>query len=130
MLYGAKNLSAHQQTAGRIFHYSRAACCFKQTCRRRRHFAKTAGIKKLDKDQNTIKAIIDKLEKNGFAVRIQNAKDKRAFTLFMTEYAKNLLPVFYEIDKQCIQTLCTGLSESEIAHLSDLLKIIRENSNK
>lgn len=85
---------------------------------------------KLDKDQNTIKAIIDKLEKNGFAIRIQNVKDKRAFTLFMTDHAKKIMPVFQEIDKQCVKELCTNLSDEEIETLSKTLKIIRENSNK
>lgn len=85
---------------------------------------------KLDKDQNTIKAIIDKLEKNGFAIRIQNIKDKRAFTLFMTDHAKKLMPVFHEIDKLCIKELCANLSDEEIQQLSATLKIIRENSNK
>lgn len=84
---------------------------------------------KLDKDQNTIKAIIDKLEKNNFVSRIQNAKDKRAFTLFITPHAKKLLPVFYEIDKECIHKLCSGLSDEKIKLLSQILATIRENSN-
>lgn len=84
---------------------------------------------KLDKDQNTIKAIIDKLEKNNFVVRIQNAKDKRAFTLFLTPHAAKLLPVFYEIDKECIHKLCSGLTDRDIGILSQTLATIRENSN-
>lgn len=84
---------------------------------------------KLDKDQNTVKAIIDKLEKNGFVIRLQNPNDKRAFTLFLTEKAKRLLPLFMEIDKECMQKLCENLSLKEISLLSELLAAMRKNLN-
>ena len=82
---------------------------------------------KLDKDQNTVKAIIDKLEKKSFIKRKENESDKRAFSLFLTEKAKNELPIIEEYEKNFLEKLINGIDEGSTDNLIRILKKIRKN---
>lgn len=85
---------------------------------------------KMDKDQNTIKAIIDRLEKKEYIKRLPNPKDKRAFLLILTEKAKENLVILKSAENEALKNLYTGLSEDDIKNLETYLEIIRKNIEK
>ncbi len=82
---------------------------------------------KLDKDQNTVKAIIDKLEKKSLVKRKENEYDKRAFSLFLTDKAKNELPKMEEHDEKVSEKIINGLDIEDTDNLIKILEKIRNN---
>ena len=82
---------------------------------------------KLDKDQNTVKAIIDKLEKKSLVKRKENESDKRAFSLFLTDKAKNELPKMEEHEKKVLEKIINGLDIENADNLLKILEKIRNN---
>lgn len=82
---------------------------------------------KLDKDKNTVKAMIDNLEKKNYILKKNNKIDKRAYSLFTTEKAKEVFPLLKEREKKIIQILLLNLELEEMAKIDSTLKKIREN---
>lgn len=82
---------------------------------------------KLDKDKNTVKAIIDNLEKKGFLFKGENKIDKRA-SLFVTEKSKKIIPILRECEKDIINTLMWNITLEESKVSSAILSKIRENT--
>ena len=82
---------------------------------------------KLDKDQNTVKAIIDKLEKKSFIKRKENKSDKRAFSLFLTDKAKIELVKIGEYEKKILETIINGIDNKDFENVRKILEKIREN---
>ena len=83
---------------------------------------------KLDKDKNTVKAIIDNLEKKGFLFKGENKIDKRACSLFVTEKSKKIIPILRECEKDIINTLMWNITLEESKVSSAILSKIRENT--
>lgn len=83
---------------------------------------------KLDKDKNTVKAIIDNLEKKGFLFKGENKIDKRAYSLFVTEKSKEIIPILRECEKDIINTLMYNITLEESKVSSAILSKIRENT--
>lgn len=79
---------------------------------------------KSQKDQNTVTAIIDKLEKKGYVERVKSKEDKRVFNIILKEKIKNNIKLFYEIDNNLTKEVCKNLTESEINILEKSLKSI------
>lgn len=82
---------------------------------------------KLDKDKNTVKAIIDNLEKKGFLFKGENKIDKRA-SLFVSEKSKEIIPILRECEKDIINTLMWNITLEESKVSSAILSKIRENT--
>lgn len=83
---------------------------------------------KLDKDKNTVKAIIDNLEKKGFLFKGENKIDKRVYSLFVTEKSKEIIPILKECEKDIINTLMCNITLEESKVSSAILSKIRENT--
>ena len=83
---------------------------------------------KLDKDKNTVKAIIDNLEKKGFLFKGENKIDKRAYSLFVSEKSKEIIPILRECEKDIINTLMWNITLEESKVSSAILSKIRENT--
>lgn len=79
------------------------------------------------KDQNTTKAIVDKLTDKGYIHRVGNPMDRRAFILTLTPKAKEIAPKLAKLDSQMIETLKSGISEEELESFYQTLKKIQEN---
>ncbi|WP_368666568.1 MarR family winged helix-turn-helix transcriptional regulator [Brachyspira sp. SAP_772] len=98
-----------------------------------KELAKEEGISqkelsiKLDKDQNTVKAMIDKLEIKSFIRRKENKLDKRAFSLFLTEKAKKELPIIENYENQVLNTIVKELNPNDAETIKNTLKKIRSN---
>lgn len=98
-----------------------------------KELAKEEGISqkelsiRLDKDQNTVKAMIDKLEVKSFIKRKENKLDKRAFSLYLTEKAKKELPIIENYENQVLDTIVKELNPNEAEIIKNTLKKIRSN---
>ncbi|WP_308461599.1 MarR family transcriptional regulator [Brachyspira pilosicoli] len=98
-----------------------------------KELAKEEGISqkelstKLDKDQNTVKAMIDKLEIKSFIKRKENKQDKRAFSLYLTEKAKKELPIIENYENQVLDTIVKELNPNDAETIKNTLKKIRSN---
>ena len=82
---------------------------------------------KLDKDKNTVKAMVDNLEKKEYILKKNNEIDRRAYSLFTTEKARGVLPILKEREKKIIETLLLNLELEEMEKTDSTLKKIREN---
>ena len=82
---------------------------------------------KLDKDKNTVKAMVDNLEKKEYILKKNNEIDRRAYSLFTTEKTRVVLPILKEREKKIIQTLLLNLELEEMEKTDSTLKKIREN---
>ena len=98
-----------------------------------KELAKEVGISqeelsiRLDKDQNTVKAMIDKLEAKSFIKRKENKLDKRAFSLYLTEKAKKELPIIENYENQVLDTIVKELNPNDAEIIKNTLKKIRSN---
>lgn len=98
-----------------------------------KELAKEEGISqkelsiRLDKDQNTVKAMIDKLEVKSFIKRKENKLDKRAFSLYLTEKAKKELPIIENYENQVLDTIAKELNPNDAEIIKNTLKKIRSN---
>lgn len=79
------------------------------------------------KDQNTTKAIVDKLTDKGYIHRVGNPMDRRAFILTLTPKAKEIAPKLAELDCAMIEALKRGITEEELESFYQTLKKIQEN---
>ncbi|WP_368411137.1 MarR family winged helix-turn-helix transcriptional regulator [Brachyspira innocens] len=82
---------------------------------------------KLDKDQNTVKAMIDKLEVKSFIERRENKLDKRAFSLFLTQKAKKELPIIENYENKVLETIVKELNTEDTDKFIKILEKIRDN---
>lgn len=82
---------------------------------------------KLDKDQNTVKAILDKLVRHGYVERLYNVKDRRAFSLHLTAKARAALPALRELDAECLQIIYGDIDKERLQALAAILREFRDN---
>lgn len=81
---------------------------------------------RLQKDQNTIKAMVDKMESKQFLRRESNPKDKRAFLLFVTVKGSLLVEELSLIDEAAIAEVEKPLSREEVGVLKSMLSCIEK----
>ena len=99
-----------------------------------KELAKEEGISqkelsiRLDKDQNTVKAMIDKLKVKSFIKRKENKLDKRAFSLYLTEKAKKELPIIENYENQVLDTIVKELNPNDAETIKKILEKIRSNN--
>ena len=82
---------------------------------------------RLDKDQNTVKAMIDKLEIKSFIKREENKLDKRAFSLFLTDKAKESIPIIESYENKVLENIVKDLNQEDTDKFILILEKIREN---
>ncbi|MBP7739807.1 MAG: MarR family transcriptional regulator [Fusobacteriaceae bacterium] len=81
----------------------------------------------VEKDQNNVKAIVDKLEMKEFIIRKQNANDKRAFSLYVTSKGNILVEELSRLDESMLSEISCEIKEEEINFLYDILNKIQRN---
>lgn len=81
----------------------------------------------VNKDQNTTKAIVDKLVRKGYVDRICNPRDKRAFSLFPTSRAKDIAPTLARLDSEFIEILQKDFSRDDLEFIFLALEKIKKN---
>ncbi|MBW5389536.1 MarR family transcriptional regulator [Brachyspira hampsonii] len=98
-----------------------------------KELAKEEGISqkelslRLDKDQNTVKAMIDKLEIKSFIIRKENNLDRRAFSLFLTDKAKKDLPIIENYENKVLENIVKELNNEDKYKFISILEKIRKN---
>jgi MarR family transcriptional regulator, organic hydroperoxide resistance regulator len=79
------------------------------------------------KDKSTISSVINKLEAGGFILKERDALDGRYTNLTLTEKAKRLRPVLFEISKKMNARLFEGFSAEERRTLFMLMEKVFKN---
>lgn len=79
----------------------------------------------LDKDQNTVKAITDILVRKGWVIKKVNKNDRRAFSLYLTDFAKNKIADLYAVELEVNAKLSQLLSQKEVDDLCEGLTKVR-----
>ena len=82
---------------------------------------------RVEKDQNTVKSIIDKLEKKSYVVRQENPNDKRAFLLSLTSTGYEISKLLQPLDDDMLLKMLTNLSEDEVKAFRLTLSKIESN---
>ena len=71
--------------------------------------------------------MIDKLEKKSFIKRKENKNDKRAFSLFLADKAKEQLPIIEEYEKKVLDSIVKNINTEEADKFIKILELIRNN---
>jgi DNA-binding MarR family transcriptional regulator len=82
----------------------------------------------LKMDKTTTAKAIKKLEENGYVERNTNSEDKRAYNVFLTQKARDVMPLIHDAVEKWENTLITGISEDEYQLLETLLSKMAENA--
>ncbi len=87
---------------------------------------KISDILKIDKT-TTAKAI-KKLEDNGYVKRVVDSDDKRAYKVFLTQKAQDIIPKIYEIMTEWENSVISDITEEEYRKLERLLEKMAEKA--
>jgi DNA-binding MarR family transcriptional regulator len=79
-------------------------------------------------DKTTTAKSIKKLEDNGFVMRDVDFDDKRAYKVFLTQKALNIIPHIQETMKKWENIVISDISEDEYMLLEKLLKQMAEKA--
>jgi MarR family transcriptional regulator, 2-MHQ and catechol-resistance regulon repressor len=77
--------------------------------------------KKLSSGGN-MTVVVDNLVKDGYVARVQNPDDRRSTVINLTEKGEKKFEEMFPSHAQCVEELCSVLSEEEQKQLSELLK--------
>ncbi|SHK06769.1 DNA-binding transcriptional regulator, MarR family [Clostridium cavendishii DSM 21758] len=83
---------------------------------------------KLNIDKGTTARAIQKLEQEGYIIRIKDEKDKRTNRIYLTEKAKEIRIGFFDILINWNNILTSGLTEDEVEIAIMLMKKIAYNN--
>jgi len=77
---------------------------------------------RLEMHASRLVAVIDALEKRGLVVREVNSRDRRQYSLRLTEAGQQTLAEIGQIAQRLNRAVCDGLSEEESSQLAALLE--------
>jgi len=86
--------------------------------------------KDLELDKTSITRAIKRLEGNGYVKRERNPKDRRSYSVYLTDAAREIYPNIIRNKEIMERILMQGISEDEFRQFSDTLKKIRRNIKK
>lgn len=98
-----------------------------------RQLQETPGISQkqladlLEKDQNNVKALVDRLVRKDLVERRRSLEDQRAFELFLTDSGHACFDRVVSVDDTFMDSVLTGLSPAEIDTFTRLLRKIENN---
>jgi DNA-binding MarR family transcriptional regulator len=72
-------------------------------------------------DKTTTAKAIKKLEDNGYVKRVVDLDDKRAYMVFLTQKARDIMPTIYETMKNWEKIIISDISEDEYQKLEKIL---------
>jgi DNA-binding MarR family transcriptional regulator len=78
-------------------------------------------------EKSTLTSMLDRLEKNGFIVRVPSTRDRRKIIIKLTEKDRKLRDVYTKITKEKIELFYKGFSSKEIDTFESYLMRILEN---
>ena len=98
-----------------------------------RQLQETPGISQkqladlLEKDQNNVKALVDRLVRKNIVERRRSPKDQRAFQLYLTEKGLQCWQSVVRVDDTFMDSALAGLSPHEVTAFNQLLRKIEVN---
>jgi len=72
-------------------------------------------------DKGFLARVAKSLEKEGYIIRKVNQEDRRAYKLYLTDKAKAIKPMIFEILNEWDNTILEGVNEREIEILENVL---------
>ncbi len=84
----------------------------------------------VDRHVNSITLIVDRMEKNGLVKRVRSTKDRRSFSLIMTEKGEKYLKTGVGTGNVLIQEIMSCLSNKELQAFIEFLDKIRHTAIK
>jgi DNA-binding MarR family transcriptional regulator len=75
----------------------------------------------------TMTGLVDRLERDGWVERRQDAQDRRAKRVFLTDKVEPLIEKIKLVGKEVRESALKGISASEEQQLTDLLRRMRAN---
>jgi DNA-binding MarR family transcriptional regulator len=82
----------------------------------------------LGKDKSSVLRLIDSLEEKGLIQRIIDSQDRRKKCLFVTDEGTKVIKQYLEIEFALSDELRKGITESEMATFSKVVRVIQENA--
>jgi DNA-binding MarR family transcriptional regulator len=79
-------------------------------------------------DKATTAKAIKKLEEEGYVNRDVNAADKRAYQVFLTLKAREVIPVIQSAVREWEMLIAGGLSEHEAVQVEQILRKMADNA--
>ena len=84
----------------------------------------------MHKDKNSVTQLVDAIERKGFVVRQQNAKDRRSNTLVLTKKAIELRDEAKKKGISILDEMLEGISEEELRAFLTTLDKLNDNMSK
>jgi MarR family transcriptional regulator for hemolysin len=84
----------------------------------------------LEIDKVTMLRSIDYLSENDYVTRVNNAMDRRKYSLVLTEKARKALPEIKQAFIDINDLALKGLNEKQITELMSILELIKINLNE
>ena len=81
----------------------------------------------MDMEPITLSRHVDRMQAAGLIERRPNPSDRRAYGLFITDASRPLLESFKAVGSECISGALAGISEAEVALVTDVLSRMRSN---
>ena len=81
----------------------------------------------MQKDKNSVTQLVDAIERKGFVVRQQNAKDRRSNTIILTDKAIELRDEAKQKGISILDEMLEGISEEELRSFLSTLHKLNEN---
>lgn len=89
--------------------------------------SQAALAERMDMEAITLSRHVDRMEAAGLIERRPNPGDRRAYQLFLTEAARPLVDKFRAISSACLNDVLAGVSDKEIALVTDVLTRMHAN---
>ena len=82
---------------------------------------------RMQKDKNSVTQLVDAIERKGFVVRQQNAKDRRSNIIILTDKAIELRDEAKQKGISILDEMLEGISEEELRSFLSTLHKLNEN---
>lgn len=77
--------------------------------------------------KSTLTSMLDRLETNGYLVRVPSAEDRRIIFIRLTEKNRELRTIYEEVSRQMTELFYAGFTTGEIDNFEGYLKRIFDN---
>jgi DNA-binding MarR family transcriptional regulator len=77
--------------------------------------------------KSTLTGMIDRLEQQGFVVRVPSKRDRREILIRLTEKDRSLQDTYAKVSEEMADISLSGFAEEEIRDLEDKLRRILDN---
>jgi len=84
-------------------------------------------VRRTSLSKSTLTAMLDRLEEQGFIVRIPSERDRREILIRLTEKDRSLQDTYVRVSEEMAEISMAGFTEEEIGDLEDKLRRILAN---